>query len=178
MRRLIAAAALVIAICGLAPTALAAPGTTTVSGPLPARQGVILDGICGFPVQLDERGDLVLTTTYDAARTPLRYEIRGTQTTVLTNLSNGLALRFDTLGRTTIVPNGDGTFTMTQVGSGLAIDAGTISGDPTLAWFTGRVVSRGTLDERTLLLDVASQQRTAVVSDICEMLVTGLKTRH
>ena len=67
---------------------------------------------------------------------------------------------------------------MTQVGSGLAIDAGTISGDPTLAWFTGRVVSRGTLDERTVVLDVASQQRTGVMSDICEMLVTGLKTRH
>ena len=178
MRRLIAAAALVIAVCGLAPTVLAAPTTTTVSGPFPARQGVVLDGICGFPVQLDERGGLTLTTTYDAARTPLRYEISGTQTTVLTNMSNGLALRFDTLGRTTIVPNGDGTFTMTQVGSGLAIDAGTISGDPTLAWFTGRVVSRGTLDEGTFVLDVASQQRTGVVSDICEMLVTGLKTRH
>jgi hypothetical protein len=178
MRRLIAAAALVTAVCALAPTALAAPGTTTVSGPLPARQGVILDGICGFPVQLDERGGLLLTTTYDASRTPVRYEISGTQTTVLTNVSNGLSLRFETLGRTTIVPNGDGTFTMTQVGSGLAIDAGTVSGDPTLAWFTGRVVSRGTLDQATLLLDVSSQVHGGVASDICEMLVTGLKTRH
>jgi hypothetical protein len=181
MRRLIAAAvlaaALAISLFGLASPASAA-GTTKVTGPLPARQGVILTGVCGFPVQLDERGGLVLTTTYDAARTPLRYEITGSQTTVLTNLANGLHLSFDTLGRTTIVPNGDGTFTATQVGSGLAIDAGTTSGDPTLAWFTGRVVSRGTLDQVSLLLDVASQQRTGVSSDICDMLVSGLKTRH
>ena len=177
MRRLIAAVVLASALTTLAAPASAA-GTTKVTGPLPARQGVVLTGICGFPVQLDERGGLVLTTTYDADRTPLRYDITGSQTTVLTNLSNGLQLSFDTLGRSTIVPNADGTFTVTQIGSGLAIDVGTISGDPTLAWFTGRVVSRGALDQGSLLLDVASQVRTGVSSDICDMLVSGLKTRH
>jgi hypothetical protein len=178
MRRLIAAAVLVTALSVLAGPASAASATAKVTGPLPARQGVVLTGACGFPVQLDERGGLVLTTTYDAARVPIRYDISGTQTTLLTNLANGVSVSFDTIGRTTIVPNGDGTFTMTQLGSGLAIDPGTVSGDPALDWFTGRVVSRGTLDERTLLLDVASQQRIGVTSDICEMLVTGLKTRH
>jgi hypothetical protein len=89
-----------------------------------------------------------------------------------------VSLSFDTTGRTTILPEGDGTFTMTQLGTGLAIDPGTVSGDPALDWFTGRVVSRGTLDARTLLLDVSSQHCIGVWSDICEMLVTGLKTRH
>ena len=65
---------------------------------------------------------------------------------------------------------------MTQIGSGLAIDAD--PGDPTIAWFTGRVVSRGTLDERSPVLDVVTQQRFGVASDICEMLISGLKTRH
>jgi hypothetical protein len=177
MRRLVLAVSLVLVVLATVAPVTAAPGTTTVTGPLPARQGVILSGICPFPVQLDERGGLVLTATYDASRDPLRYGITGTQTTILTNLVNGLSLPFDTLGRTTIVPNGDGTFTSTQVGSGLAIDPGT-TGEPALVWFTGRVVSRGTLAEGSLVLDVTSQERFGVGGDICEMLVTGLKTRH
>jgi hypothetical protein len=177
MRRPFALAVLVLAIFALAaPAAIA--GTTKVTTPLAARQGVILTDACPFPVQLDERGGLVVTTTLDASGTPLRYDIRGRQTTVLTNLSNGLTLSFDTFGRTTIVPNGDGTFTMTQEGSGLAIDPATTEGEPTLAWFTGTVVSTGTLDERSLVLDVEDQTRSGIVSDVCEMLVSGLKTRH
>ena len=68
--------------------------------------------------------------------------------------------------------------TVTQVGSGLAIDQGLTSGDPTLAWFTGTVTSTGVLDAKTLLLEVTSQQRVGLSSDICEMLISGLKTRH
>jgi hypothetical protein len=177
MRRLIVTTALTVTLCVLALPAHAA-GTTKVTSPLTARQGVVLTGVCGFPVQLDERGGLVVTTTYDAAGTPIRYDIGGSQTTLLTNLANGTTLLFDTLGRTTIVPRADGTATVTQVGSGLAIDQGTTSGDPTLAWFTGSVTSTGVLDPKTLLLEVTSQQRVGLSSDICEMLVSGLKTRH
>ena len=177
MRRSLALTALTATLCILALPASAAV-TTKETHPLTARQGVVLTGVCGFPVQLDERGGLVVTTTFDASKTPIRYEISGTQTTLLTNLANGKALLFDTLGRTTIVPNADGTATVTQVGSGLAIDEGLTSGDPTLAWFTGTVTSTGILDPKTLLLQVTSQQRDGLSSDICEMLVSGLKTRH
>jgi hypothetical protein len=173
VRRLISVIALTMTMCLFAQPAHATAGTTKVTEPLTARH-VVLASACPFPVQLDERGGLIVTTTYDAAKTPIRYDLTGTQTTLLTNLANGKALLFDTLGRTTIVPNADGTATVTQVGSGLAIDEGLTSGDPTLAWFTGT----GVLDAKTLLLQVTSQQRVGLSSDICEMLISGLKTRH
>jgi hypothetical protein len=177
MRRSIVLATLTATLTLLALPARAAD-TTKETHPLTARQGVVLTGVCGFPVQLDERGGLVVTTTFDASKTPIRYDITGSQTTLLTNLANGKALLFGTIGRTTIVPNADGTATVTQAGSGLAIDQGLTSGDPTLAWFTGTVSSTGVLDAKTLLLEVASQRRVGLSSDICEMLVSGLKTRH
>ena len=177
MRRLVSVMALIATMCLLAQPAHAAAGTTRFTQPLTARH-VVLATVCPFPVQLDERGGLIVTTTYDAAKTPIRYDLTGTQTTLLTNLANGNALLFDTLGRTTIVPSADGTADVTQVGSGLAIDQGLTSGDPTLAWFTGTVTSTGVLDAKTLLLEATSQQRIGLSSDICEMLVSGLKTRH
>ena len=177
MRRLISVIAFTATMCLLGQPANAAAGTTRFTQPLTARH-VVLTSVCPFPVQLDERGGLIVTTTFDADKNPIRYDLTGTQTTLLTNLANGNALLFDTLGRTTIVPNADGTATATQVGSGLAIDQGLTSGDPTLAWFTGTVTSTGVLDTKTLLLDVATQQRDGLSSDICEMLIAGLKTRH
>ena len=177
MRRLISVIALTATMCLLAQPAHAAAGTTKFTQPLTARH-VVLASACPFPVQLDERGGLLVTTTYDAAGNPIRYDLTGTQTTLLTNLANGKTLLFDTLGQTTIIPNADGTATATQVGSGLAIDEGLTSGDPTLAWFTGTVTSTGVLDAKTLLLEVTSQQRVGLSSDICEMLISGLKTRH
>jgi hypothetical protein len=176
VRRLFSLIALTATMCLLAQPAHAA-GTTKFTQPLTPRH-VVLTSACPFPVQLDERGGLLVTTTYDAARNPIRYDLTGTQTTLLTNLANGNALLFDTLGRTTIVPNADGTATATQVGSGLAIDQGLTSGDPTLAWFTGTVTSTGLLDAKTFLLEVTAQQRDGLSSDVCEMLVSGLKTRH
>jgi len=177
VRRLISVIALTTTMCLLGLPAHAAPGTTRFTQPLTARH-VVLTNVCPFPVQLDERGGLNLTTTFDAAKTPIRYDLSGTQTTLLTNLANGNALLFDTIGRTTIVPNADGTATVVQTGSGLAIDQGLTSGDPTLAWFTGTVTSTGVLDAKTLLLEVTTQQLDGLSSDICEMLVSGLKTRH
>ena len=156
MRRLISVMALTTTMCLFAQPAHATAGTTKVTQPLTARH-VVLASACPFPVQLDERGGLIVTTTYDAAKTPIRYDLTGTQTTLLTNLANGK---------------------VTQVGSGLAIDEGLTSGDPTLAWFTGTVTSTGVLDAKTLLLEVTSQQRVGLSSDICEMLISGLKTRH
>jgi hypothetical protein len=40
------------------------------------------------------------------------------------------------------------------------------------------VTSTGVLDAKTLLLEVATQRRDGLSSDICEMLISGLKTRH
>jgi hypothetical protein len=45
-------------------------------------------------------------------------------------------------------------------------------------WFTGTVTSVGTFDPKTLDFVPTSQTRSGIDSNICDMLVTGLKTRH
>ncbi len=49
---------------------------------------------------------------------------------------------------------------------------------PKLVWFTGRVTSIGTFDAKDLIFVPSSQTRSGISSNVCEMLVTGLKTRH
>jgi hypothetical protein len=45
-------------------------------------------------------------------------------------------------------------------------------------WFSGRVESVGSFDPKSLRFDPVTQVRSGISSDVCEMLVTGLKTRH
>ena len=73
---------------------------------------------------------------------------------------------------------GDGTWTMVQKGSGLAVVPRDDPEGSKLVWFTGRVTSIGTFDSKNLTFVPQTQVRSGIDSNICEMLVTGLKTRH
>ena len=97
MRRLISMTALTAALCVLALPAHAA-GTTKFTRPAhgPARGP---HGVCPFPVQLDERGGLLVTTTYDAARNPIRYELERQADHAAHEPRERTTLLFDTLGQ-------------------------------------------------------------------------------
>jgi hypothetical protein len=176
VRRLasLAASILVLSLAA-APPALA---STRVVEPAPQRVDVALDGICAFPVSMTDRGGLTKVTTYDDAGAITRIEVRGTTVAVFTRVDNGAEISLESTSTAVFKQNDDGSWTDVQRGLGYAIDSGVVTGTPNLEWFTGTVVSTGTLDLKTLSLDVTSQERSGIAGDICEMLVTGLKTRH
>lgn len=179
MRRSLAiAVSLVCALLLWVPAASAGgrPTVTTVQyAPL---QGIILDGVCNFPVQLDERGSRTVTSVFDRSGRMVAQHLTGGFQVVLTNLSNGINLPFD-VGATDIVYLRDGSATILQTGrSGIAYDQGLVSGQRSFTWFSGAVITTGTVDPKDFTVDVTSQRRFGLQDDICEMLVTGLKTRH
>ncbi|MGE5227066.1 MAG: hypothetical protein ACM3OO_09350 [Planctomycetaceae bacterium] len=144
---------------------------------LPALKGFVLPGACfDGDVTLTERKERTLTTFLDG-KTVVKYVIGGGQTTLFENEA-GAQLTIDTTGTTTLTPNGDGTWTSVQQGSGWALVPPSDPTGPTLVWFTGTVTSVGTLDEKTFAFDPATQTRSGITSDICLMLVSGLKIRH
>ena len=63
-------------------------------------------------------------------------------------------------------------------GSGLAVVPRDDPAGPKLVWCTGRVSSVGDFDPETLTFVPRTQIRSGITSNVCEMLVTGLKTRH
>ena len=67
---------------------------------------------------------------------------------------------------------------MVQKGSGLAVVPSGDPEGPKLVWFTGAVTSVGIFDAKTLTFVPDTQVRSGISSNICEMLVTGLKARH
>jgi hypothetical protein len=67
-------------------------------------------------------------------------------------------LTFGTIG-STVVPRGDAE-------------------GPKLFWFTGVVTSIGDFDAKTLTFVPRSQVSSGISGNVCEMLVTGLKSRH
>jgi hypothetical protein len=175
-------AALTLAAVVLLPSAPAA-AVTKVQTEIPPMQDVVFRDLCddhGFSVRMTDRGGRTLTSYLDDDGTLLRQEITGSLVTEFTNdnVSGGPVISIETIGTTTITPRGDGTSKMVQKGSGFALDLGTHTGEPSLVWFTGRVTSTGFWDDHAVLLDVLTQKPDGLTSDICEMLVTGLKTRH
>lgn len=171
--------------CGLAAGLLAAPaaaadGTTTKTGPLPVVQDLALAG-CPFPVLMTDRGGRVLTTTFDGD-TVVRQVITGSSDVELTNAVSGAKLVFTIRERAVYEIDSGGTTTLTQTGdSGLAVDPGTVTGSPNLTWYAGRATTVGRLDpsEKIPLFATVEEQSVAgFAGDVCEMLETGLKTRH
>ena len=145
-----------------------------VIGPL---QGIPLTGVCPFPVTLTERDTRTVTSYLDGSGTVVRQEISGGVTTELRNADNGKMLSFAT-GGMSVRYHADRTVAVTQKGSGLAYDQGTATGTPGFVWFSGKVVTRGVFDDKSLTIQVSSQSVRGRASDVCEMLVSGLKTRH
>ena len=177
MRRLAAlAASVAVALPLLA--AEPASAATSVIDPEAQKVDIPIDGAYSFPVSMSDRGGLTRITTYDATGTIVRIEVRGTTVTTFTRVDNGAEMTLASKGSAVFTPNADGTWTEVQKGLGFAIDTGKNTGTPNLEWVTGTVVSTGSLELKPIGLEVLTQQRSGIAGDICEMLVTGLKTRH
>jgi YD repeat-containing protein len=162
----------------IATPASAARPSTKVE-PLPLVQGHTIENVCEFPVGYTDRGGRTLTTRYDRTGRMVSQTISGTSIVELTNLATQTTEPFEIDEVQTIVYRRDGTVNVVQSGSsGIAIDPGTSTRTPDLVWYGGLVVSRGTLERSFLLADVTRQTRIGVEGDICDILVTGLKTRH
>lgn len=178
MRRLAALAASVVVALPLLAAPPASAAMTRVIEPEPQKVNIPIDGACGFPVTMSDRGGLTRITTYDASKNIVRIEVRGSTVATFTRDDNKAEIVLESNGSTIYTPNADGTWTWRQIGLGYAIDTGRFTGTPNLEWFTGTVVSTGALDLKGLAVDPSTQQRLGIAGDICEMLVTGLKTRH
>lgn len=167
-----------VLLAGLALFIGAAPSqasTTRVPFVGPARS-YQLDGVCPFTIFAQERDGHPGYLTLDDSGEVVQVQFQGSYDTVLSS-SHG-ELTFGTIGSTVVTANGDGTWTMVQKGSGLAVVPSGDPAGPALAWFTGVVTSVGEFDAKTLMFIPRTQTRSGVASNICEMLVTGLKTRH
>jgi hypothetical protein len=164
----------------LAAPAAAADRTTPTIGPLPTVQNLPIAG-CTFAVLMTDRGGRTLTTTYDGD-TVVRQMITGASDVELTNASSGNTLPLTIQERAVYELHADGTTTLTQTGqSGLAIDPGTITHTPNITWFSGTATTVGRLDATAkipLFATVEKQSVSGLADDVCEMLETGLKTRH
>ena len=178
MRRLAAFAASIAVAIPLLVATPASAAVTRVVEPEPQKVNIPIDGACAFPVSMSDRGGLTRITTYDRSKNIVRIEVRGSTVATFTRVDNKAEIVLESRGSTIYTPNPDGTWTWRQIGLGYAIDTGRFTGTPNLEWFTGAVVSTGALDLKGLAVDPAAQQRLGIAGDICEMLVTGLKTRH
>jgi len=166
-----------VLLAGLALLAAAAPAQANTRVPFvaPARS-YQLDGVCPFTISAQERAGHSGFLTIDDNGEVVQVSYQGSYDTVLSSSLGVLA--FETIGSTVVTANGDGTWTMVQKGSGLAIVPSGDPAGPNLAWFTGKVTSVGYFDSKTLDFVPHTQVRSGIASSVCEMLVAGLKTRH
>jgi hypothetical protein len=167
----------VLALVGLALLVFAAPAQATTRVPFvgPARSYTLV-GVCAFSITAQERSGHPGFLTLDDSGNVIRVEYQGSYDTVL--LSSQGVLTFRTIGSTVVTQNPDGTWTQVQKGTGIAVVPASDPAGSKLVWFTGVVTSVGTFDPKTLDFVPTSQTRSGIDSNICEMLVTGLKTRH
>ena len=166
-----------VLLAGLALLAAAAPAQASTRVPFvgPPRS-YQLDGVCKFTISAEERAGHPGYLTLDDSGEVVQVQYQGSYDTVLSSSLGVLA--FETIGSTTSAANGDGTWTMVQNGSGLAVVPSGDPAGPNLAWFTGKVTSVGDFDSRTLTFVPRTQVRSGIASSVCEMLVNGLKARH
>ena len=166
-----------VLLAGLALLASAAPAQATTRVPFvgPARAYELV-GVCPFIISAQERAGHPGYLTLDDNGEVVQVQFQGSFDTVLSS-SQGV-LTFQSIGSTVVTANADGTWTMVQKGSGLAVVPATDPAGPKLVWFTGKVTSIGSFDSKDLTFVPQTQVRSGIDSNICEMLVTGLKTRH
>jgi hypothetical protein len=179
-RRIVAVALAATTCLGLLAASPARGGAIRrVVEPLPAAKDVTVEG-CPFPVIWNDRGGRTMTTVYGTSGAVAFRRITGTSTVILTNGVTGLQLAFDIDETMTITPVEDGTSIVRQIGtSGLINDPGTTTGTPSFTWYGGKALTTGTIDPRALVMtDVVRQRFVGIEGDVCDMLVTGLKSRH
>ena len=178
MRRLVAVTLAGLALLvsmGAAPVHARTTARVPFVGPARSYQ---LDGgvVCPFTVSAQERSGHPGTLTLNDKGEVVGVQFHGSYDTLLSS-SHG-DLTFESWGVTTITANRDGTWTMLQVGSGIAVVPPSDPAGPKLVWFTGAVISVGDFDAKNLSFVPRSQIRVGSDSNICNMLVTGIKTRH
>jgi len=160
--------------------AIASPAwaTTTLDEFVPRRELQPVEKACSFGVTASDRFVQRATSTFDDdLLTLLKRTISGKQLTLFES-SLGAAVSIETVGTTTITRNADGTYSLVQKGSGVWFDDGGVSGTAELVRFTGTVKAIGFYDAKSFTFQPISRTISGVTSSICEMLVTGLKTRH
>ena len=134
-------------------------------------------GVCpGVIISAQERAGHPGYLTLDDNGEVVQVQFQGSFDTVLSSSLGELDLQ--SIGSTVVTANADGTWTMVQKGSGLAVVPATDPAGPKLVWFTGKVTSVGSFDSKNLTFVPQTQVRSGIDSNICEMLVSGLKTRH
>jgi hypothetical protein len=168
---------LAVVLTGLALVVFAAPAqaTSVVRNVWPSRAYQI-EGACTFIVYAQERGDHKGLLTLDDSGQPIGVQYRGSYDTELASSAGMLIVQ--TIGSTVITANGDGTWTMVQKGSGIAVVPKDDPEGPKLVWFTGTVTSVGAFDPKTLDFTPVTQTREALTSNLCGLFTTGLKHRH
>ena len=146
---------------------------------VPRRDATPLEKACPFEVVATDRSVQRATSVFtDDGLTLLKRTISGSQQTVFEWVSSGSTITIETIGSTTITRNGDGTYTLVQKGSGFWFDDGTFSGTAELVRFTGTVRAVGYYDAKSFTFQPIIRTIRGVTAPICDMLVTGLKTRH
>jgi hypothetical protein len=169
---------LTVAVTVFAALASPASATITQDGFVPRRERQPVEKACPFEVFATDRSVQTATSTFeDDLVTLLKRTISGKQVTLFESSLNS-AISIETIGSTTITRNADGTYTLVQKGSGVWFDDGSFSGTAELLRFTGTVRAIGFYDEKSFTFQPISRTISGVTSPICEMLVTGLKTRH
>lgn len=174
MRRILIALSVALTALAMIPAAQAA---STVTEPVPRRDRSPIEKACPFEVVASDRLEQTATSRYADDRTLLGRTIKGKQRTVFEQ-TNGAAIEIETVGSTTLTRNADGTYSLVQRGSGFWFDDGNLSGTAELLRFTGTVRATGLYDAATFTFQPITSEIDGITSSICEMLVTGLKTRH
>ena len=176
MRRILLGLTIAVTLLAMSAPAWA---TITLKEFVPKRDGTLLEKACSFEVLATDRSVQRATGTFtDDGTTLLKRSISGSQVTVFEWFNSGSTIAIETIGGTTITRNADGTYTLLQKGSGFWFDDGTYSGTAELIRFTGTVRAVGYYDAKSFTFQPISRTISGVTSSICEMLVTGLKTRH
>ena len=167
-----------VMLAGLALLASAAPAQATTRVPFvgPARSYELV-GVCPFTISAQERAGHPGYLTLDDNGEVVQVQFRAPSTRSCR--ARSVSSTFESIGSTVVTANGDGTWTMVQKGSGLAVVPASDPEGPKLVWFTGaRDLHRHLRLEGRSTFVPQSQVRSGIDSNVCEMLVTGLKTRH
>lgn len=176
MRRILLSLTIAVTMLAMSAPAWA---SITLKEYVPRRELTPFEKACPFEVTASDRSVQRATSVFDDDRTTLlKRSISGSQQTVFEWVNSGSTIAIETIGGTTITRNDDGTYTLVQKGSGFWFDDGTYSGTPELIRFTGNVRAVGYYDAKSFTFQPISRTISGVTSPICDMLVTGLKTRH
>ena len=124
------------ALVAAAPSAQAAPPTHER---VPIDQEPFIDESCGFPVQVQLTGFMLVIEWVDEDGTTRRFEGFPQATATFTNLSTGESITVNTAGSAHITENPDGSFTAVGTGNwGFPSDPET--GEPGFVLLSGRWV--------------------------------------